>query len=244
MAGPARASTVTRWRARRLSEEARAALDRPPVMDDGTTALRTLVVGLDPLRVLLFGSGPLIGYGVRTRGDAVDGPLAQLLAESTGRGVILENRVRLGLPIEDAVGSLGGAGTATFAAAVWAPRFGEELRNADTERCRSAVRTMLQQFRAESRIPLVLCHLPEPLGLDWRTLLRRPRVAGFNRILTEEAAAVPGVTAVAIGSYRPLDPRSTLAPWHRAFAEHLAPAVTRALQTPEQLAQTAADLPS
>lgn len=239
MAGSARASAVTRWRARRLSEGARAALDRAPVVDDGVPAPRTMVVGLDPLRILLFGSGPLIGYGVRTRQDAVDGQLAQLLADHTGRGVIVESRVRLGLPIADAVDSLGGAGTATFAAAVWAPRFSEELQHADLERCRVSVRTMLHDFRAQSQVPLILCHLPDPLGLDWRTLLRRPRVARFNRILTEEAALVPGVVAVASGLYRPSDAASTLAPWHRGLAERLAPAVLKAIGAPDRVAKAA-----
>ena len=221
-----------RWHARRLSEGARAALDRPPVADDGPGVERTLVVGLDPLRILLFGSGPLIGYGVRARKDAVDGPLAELLADATGRGVIVESRLRLGLPMADAVASLGGAGTTTFAVAVWAPRFGEELRHSDTERCRTSIRAMLQQFRTHSPIPLIVCHLPEPLGHDWRTMLRRPRVARFNRILSEEAASASGVTAVAIGSYRPTDPRSTPAPWHRGVAERLVPAVLRAIGAP------------
>jgi hypothetical protein len=240
MVRPGRASAVTRWHARRLSEGARAALDRPPVADDGPAVLRSLVVGPDPLRVLLFGSGPLIGYGVRTRKDAVDAPLAQLLADSTGRGVIVESRVRLSLPVAEAVRSLGGAGTATFAVAVWAPRFGEELLYSDPERCRSSIETMLRQFRAQSAIPLVICHLPDPLGFDWRTLLRRPRVAGFNRIVTEAASSVPGVTAVAIGTYRPTDAASTPAPWHRALAEHLAPAVLEALRTPPLTAATIA----
>jgi hypothetical protein len=237
MFGSARATAVTRWHARRLSEGVRATLDRPPVMDDGPGVLRTVVVGLDPIRVLLFGSGPLIGYGVRERRHAVDGPLAELLAEATGRGVIVENRARLALPVAEAVHSLGGAGTATFAVAVWAPRFGEELQHSDPARSRRSVQAMLEQFRAESQVPLIVCHLPEPLGFDWRTLLRRPRVAGFNRMLTEEAAAARAVEAVAIGTYRPADAASTRSPWHRGFAEALVPPVLRAVTTARTTSQ-------
>jgi hypothetical protein len=190
-----------------------------------------MVVGLDPLRVLLFGSGPLIGYGVDSRDAAVDGHLARLLAERTGRGVIIESRVRLALPTTEAVVSLGGAGTATFAAAVWAPRFTEELQFSDPERCRSTIRAMLYQFRAISDIPLVVCRLPEPLGHDWRTVLRRPRVVSFNGILTEETKAVVHATSVASGTYRPTDAASTDTSWHRALAEQLAPAVVLAVST-------------
>lgn len=229
MAASAHLSALQRWRARRLSEQARATFDRPPVADDSTGVLRTAVVGRDPIRILAFGSGPLIGYGVRTRKQAVDGHLAELVAESTGRGVIVESRVRLALPMADAVESLGGAGTTTFAVAVWAPRFGEELLFGDVARCRTAIRAMLQRFRSQSPVPLVVCHLPDPHGLDWRTAMRRPRVAGFNRILAEESRAVPEVEDVAIGGYHPADAGSTGSPWHRGVAERLTPAVLRAV---------------
>lgn len=230
MPGTARASITTRWRARRLSETARAALLRAPVADDGPGTLQTSVVGLDPLRVLVFGSGPLIGYGVTTRREAADGVLAELLAERTGRGVVVENRVRLNLPIREAVRSLGWAGTATFGVAVWAPRFGEELQHSNPGSCRSDVRAMLAEFREQSDIPLVLCHLPTPLGLDWRTLLRRPRVAHLNRVLDEEAKKVRHACTVDIGRYRPSEAATTIGPaWQRGVAERILPVVLQVL---------------
>ncbi len=236
-----RTTLTTRWRARRLSNAARAALVRAPVADDGAGVLQTAEVGLDPLRVLLFGSGPLIGYGVRTRREAVDGHLADLMAGSTGRGAVVECRVRLDLPVREAVASLGWAGTTTFGVAVWAPRFGEELQHGRARGSRAAVREMLAAFRAQSAVPLVLCHLPTPLGLDWRTLLRRPRVAVLNRVLTEEAARVPDVVAVPIGAYRPAEVATSLgAAWHRGFAEHLAPAVLASLGVPARSATRSA----
>lgn len=228
-------STFTRRKARNLSDAARAKLNRPPVAGEIPTPLRTAVVGLDPHRILLFGSGPLIGYGVCSRREAIDGPLARFLAERTGRGIIIEARVRLGLPIEEAMTSLGGAGTTTFSAAVWAPRFSDELRYPTPERSRTAIRTMLHQFRAQSRIALVLCELPTPLGTDWRSTMRRPRVAAYNAILAEEAASMRGVTSVALGTYTPTEPASTTAPWHDAQAELLAPAVLHAIRATRQM---------
>lgn len=228
-----RVSFLARRRARRLSDDARAAMLRAPVADDEVGVLQTMEVGLDPLRVLLFGSGPLIGYGVTTRRDAVDGALAEMLSLHSRRGIVVESRVRLNLPITEAMRSLGGAGTVTFGVAVWAPRFGEELQRATADGGRAAFRTMLREFREETSIPLIVCHLPKPLGFDWRTILRRPRVAALNRMLSEEAGAVPGVTAVEINTYRPSDVTSTLGPaWHRRFAERLLPAVLRAAGVP------------
>ncbi|WP_345479764.1 hypothetical protein [Amnibacterium soli] len=227
---PLRASLITRRRAIKLSERARAGLDRPPVKDDGPEVLRSVVVGMDPVRVLLFGSGPFVGYGVTARKDAVDGPLAALLARRTGRGVVVESRVRLGLPTGEAVGSLGGAGTATFHAAVWAPRFGEELQHSNAEHSRTSVRAFLQAFRAESDIPLILCHLPVPLGLDWRTVLRRPRVARYNQVLDEQALAARDVFTADGGSYHPVDPaHAPDASWHRELAIRIAPPVLHAI---------------
>lgn len=198
--------------------------------DDGPEVLRSTVVGSFPLRVLLFGSGPLVGYGVTERRDAVDGALAAILARRTGRGVVVETRVRLGLPMEEAVRSLGGAGTATYQVAVWAPRFGEELQHSKVESSRSSVQAMFDEFCQESDIPLVVCMLPKPLGFEWRTVLRRPRVARFNEVLREQAEAAQHITAVDSGSYYPMDPRHAPgAEWQLELAGRLAPAVLHAI---------------
>lgn len=230
MDGSRNASIVTRWRARRQSEQARARLLRPPVKDDGPEVLRSTVVGSLPMRVLLFGSGPLVGYGVSERRDAVDGALAGILARRSGRGVVVETRVRLGLPMAEAVRSLGGAGTATYQVAVWAPRFGEELQHSYVESSRSAVQALFQEFRAKSDIPLIVCQLPKPLGVEWRTVLRRPRVDRFNDVLREQADAAHDITAVDSGSYYPMDPRRAPgAAWQIELAGRLAPAVLQAI---------------
>lgn len=43
--------------------------------------------GTNPIRMLLLGSGPVVGYGVLTHDLALPGNLARMLASSTGRGV-------------------------------------------------------------------------------------------------------------------------------------------------------------
>lgn len=213
-----------RQMARHLSDAARAKLIHAPLVDSEGIYPRTTVVGIHPVRVLLFGSGPLIGYGVQQRAQAVDGPLAQLIADGLGRGVTVECRAGLRTDTRDAVKSLGGAGTATFRAAVWAPRFGEEL--ARFKRARADFRGMLRQFREQSDIPLVVCELPIPVGSDWRTLLRRPRVVRYNHALAIEAGAIEGVAVVPAGVYEPATVATSLGPdWHRTLAAHIAPAI-------------------
>ena len=50
---------------------------------------RFAIVGSDPLRVLLFGGDYATGPNVRSRKNALDGAIAELLHARTGRGVIV-----------------------------------------------------------------------------------------------------------------------------------------------------------
>ena len=95
------------------------AIGHPPLMDPTRpVGVRTLAVGIDPLRVLVFGGGIAVGYGVRTRDEALDGPLARIIADATGRGVVIENRAVQHVHLPQTARSLGAAGTHTFHAAI------------------------------------------------------------------------------------------------------------------------------
>jgi hypothetical protein len=59
--------------------------------------------GVAPDRVLLFGSGPAMGYGVTTNELALPGQLARELAAQTARGVELEAVVSPEITIQDSV---------------------------------------------------------------------------------------------------------------------------------------------
>lgn len=58
--------------------------------------------GVDPDRVLLFGSGPAMGYGVLSNELALPGHLARQLSAITGRGVDLDVVSDTGVTIENA----------------------------------------------------------------------------------------------------------------------------------------------
>lgn len=47
-------------------------------------------VGEDPVRILMFGGGPFVGYGVRTHDLALPGHLARMLATRLGRSVEID----------------------------------------------------------------------------------------------------------------------------------------------------------
>ena len=86
-------SALLPWRS--LTTRAWAAQPRPA---DGTAAAAS---GPDPDRVLLLGSGPAVGFGVRSLDLALAGHLARALSGLTGRGADVDVLARAGLPVVD-----------------------------------------------------------------------------------------------------------------------------------------------
>lgn len=131
--------------------------DRPPA--EG----RTAIVGEDPLRVLVVGAGTAVGYGVRTRARALDGQLAAAIAARTGRGVVVETRIRRDLRLGDTVELLGAAGAHTFDAVVWSPTIREVVRLQRPGAWVRAVRRILAHLRSTgtAETGVVLLGFPE-----------------------------------------------------------------------------------
>ncbi len=191
------------------------------------------MVGNDPVRILLFGEGITIGYGVDTRAEAIDGALANRIADSTGRGVILENRARPHVRVDETANSLGGAGTHTFAVGVWSPALTETLERLTLKGWRTRLTAMLTQIRADSDIPLVVAQLPRPAGSHPSVIILRPWYARLNRTIAEVASHFPNVSAVDLGAVvvpmRSGDPVLGVADYRRQ-SEPLAEAVLQALR--------------
>ncbi|WP_133765965.1 hypothetical protein [Amnibacterium kyonggiense] len=216
----------------RYCREVLEAAGHAPTAAPGQLPPRTLVVGNDPVRILLFGEGVTVGYGVGSRAEAIDGALAKRIAELTGRGVILENRARPNVRVDEVVESLGGVGTHTFAVGVWSPALTETLERLTLQGWRSRVTAMLQQIRADSDMPLVIAQLPVPSGTHPSVLILRPWYARLNRTIAEVAARFPDVVTVELGTVvvpmRSGDPVLGTADYRRQ-ADPLAEAVRRAL---------------
>ncbi|MGN6407700.1 MAG: hypothetical protein ACTHMH_05090 [Curtobacterium sp.] len=218
----------------RYCREVLEAAGHPPTAAPGQMPPRTLVVGTDPTRILLFGEGVTVGYGVTTRADAIDGALADRMAELTGRGVILENRARPHVRVDETADSLGGAGTHTFAVGVWSPALTETLERLTLRGWRTRLTAMLERIRADSDMPLVLALLPIPAGTHPSVLVLRPWYARLNRTIADVAARFPDVHAVELGAVvvpmRASDPVLGAADYRRQ-AEPLAAAVHHALRS-------------
>ena len=59
--------------------------------------------GADPDRILIYGSGPAVGYGVLSHDLAMPGQLARQVSSATGRGVDLDVIADTALLVEDAI---------------------------------------------------------------------------------------------------------------------------------------------
>lgn len=210
-------------------------LGHPPLMDPVTgIGPRTTAIGLDPLRVLLVGGGLAIGYGVRTRSDAMDGPLVQRLAEATGRGISLENRAVRHVHTSDVVAGLGAAGTHTYHVVVWCPSFAEGLEHLRLRGWRADLHQLVRDLRADRPVPVVLTGMPMPIGRHPAAVLARPWVHRLNHVIAQVAAEYDGVVTTEVEPFEARDLGQPISdPAHfAASAARIAPAVLAALGLP------------
>jgi len=227
-AGPVLTAIRVRIGVRRYAMRVLDSIGHAPLMDPALhVGVRTLAVGLDPIRVLVFGGGLAVGYGVRTRDQAFDGPLVRLIADATGRGVVLENRAVQHIHVQRVAESLGPAGTLTFGVAVWCPSFAEALEHLRLAGWRSELHTMIRELRREQRVPLVLACMPVPAGLHAAAIVAKPWVHRLNRVIKQVADEYDDVVAVDTVPFLPADPGRpvTDAPYFAAVAELIAPVV-------------------
>lgn len=85
--------------ARVLLPRVQSELDQVPRPTD---APQFHVAGPDPDRVLVFGNGPAIGFGVRSQELALPGRLGRRVAQLTGRGIDVDVTARRGTSVEAA----------------------------------------------------------------------------------------------------------------------------------------------
>lgn len=210
MTGPVwlqHAATAVRLRTsiRRYAYRVLDALGHPPVASDPGERefVRTTAFGPAPLRVLVFGAGLAIGYGATTRDAALDGALVRLLADRTGRGVVLENRARQHLRLSEAVESLGAVGTHTWDVAIWCPSFADGLERLRLTSWRNQLHTMIREIRAAEPTPILLTHMAVPAGWHPAAVVARPWVLRINRVIDQVAAEHDAVLAVGVEPFTP-----------------------------------------
>ncbi|GAA2750390.1 GDSL-type esterase/lipase family protein [Amnibacterium kyonggiense] len=215
-------------------------LGHPPLIGPTGAPCRTLAVGPRPVRVLFFGAGLAIGYGVRSREDAVDGPFAQALSGALDRGVVLENRAAKHLPLEQTIASLGAVGTWSYDLAVWFPSFSDGIERLRPGWWRNRLHTMIRELRADGHVPLLLSHMPVPAGLHPAALIARPWVRRLNRVIDQVAAEWDDVRTAATEPFFPAEvgQKITDRAYFHAVSDRLLPAAVGLLLTGRPAAST------
>ncbi|TFC07466.1 hypothetical protein E3O32_02885 [Cryobacterium mannosilyticum] len=194
--------------------------------------------GLDSDRVLLFGSGPLVGWGVLSHDLGIPGALARALTRRTGRGadvdVIADPRMLIG----SAVGALDGARLCRYDAIVVFLGVGDAVFYTATSLWRRAVTDLLARLeRSTSQTTQV--YIVEAAGIRsipifdsvLGTLAER-HAQRLNRITRAVSAPMPRTTLLSIAPDLPerrqyQDYRA--APVYEQWAELLASVLTPAL---------------
>ena len=144
--------------------------------------------GLHPIRVLLVGGEYAIGYGAGTHDQALDGALARLLQTRTGRGVVVENRSRADIRLDQLAASMGPSGARGFDLVVWAPTFADAYRVPGPRRWFDGLGHLLDRVESTSDAKVVLLGIPSLIGSQPLAVLGRSRAATLNRRIAKLAS--------------------------------------------------------
>jgi hypothetical protein len=223
------------WRGRALLREharAAAAASVRPARDE-----RVDLDGPDPIRVLLLGGGGLaVGHGARTRAEAVDGRLAERLAERTGRGVIVDNVADERLRLADQVlSAFIGVGFELEDVVVWCPS-AVELTERPWMPWSLRLRALLDVVPSDRL--LVIRELPVPEGADVASAA--PVVERSNAALRRAVEGRPNTVVVTPPPIRvrPLGEPRLDAAYHEATAERIAEVALEFLEREAALLRT------
>ena len=157
---------------------------------------RIRIEGPEPIRVLLFGGDYAVGHGVATRAAAMDGAIADLLHERTGRGVTVENRSDDTVRLHELPDRLGPAGAADHDLVVWTPTFTEAARYMTLRPWRSSIEAMLVRIRQTSEAGVVLLGIPALQGPQPIAVLARRRSRQIEQVLRAIAERFPRTLVV------------------------------------------------
>ncbi|MBW8871570.1 MAG: GAF domain-containing protein [Leifsonia sp.] len=107
------------------------------------------VAGRLPNRVLLIGSGPVIGWGVGSHDLALPGAIARALAACTGHGVVVDVVPRASVGVRRLRRMLAAADPARYDAIVLSGAVSDALRLAEPQAWKQQLRRLLQDARSD-----------------------------------------------------------------------------------------------
>jgi len=119
----------------------RSGLARPADAPQGFAAGRRNV------RVLLAGSGPVVGWGVASYDLALPGALARVIGSSTGRGAVVDVVAHPSAGVRRLRSLVAAAGPERYEVVVLSATLADSLRLPDPERWGERVRSLLREVR-------------------------------------------------------------------------------------------------
>lgn len=106
------------------------------------------VAGRRSVRVLLVGSGPVVGWGVGSYDLALPGAVARALASSTGRGAVVDVVAHPSAGVRRVRSLVAQAGVARYDAVVLSATLADSLRLPEPEAWGERMRALLREVRA------------------------------------------------------------------------------------------------
>lgn len=197
--------------------------------------------GPDPDRVLLFGSGIAMGYGMQTHDLALAGHLACQVSDLTLRGVQVDVVTGENLTLDNALRNLTVSRLRELDVIVATPGAVEKLLLLRPSKWRARLDFLLDHFALNAPASLRVLFVAVP---EVSKIVRMPRLLGWvadrsarslNTVLEASCAARPYVEFV---PFRPteLSGREGTGRTYRYWASLIAPSVAAALTTHQKVA--------
>lgn len=145
-------------------------------------APRVCVPGVSSVRVLIFGSGVAVGWGVTSQEIALTGALARAVTARSGRGTDVEVVADMRITVRNALSLLRGLDLAAYDIIVLVLGANDAIRQTPLNKWSSRLAAVLTHFgeRASARAQLFVVGIP--------TIRSIPRFASrFGAIATEHA---------------------------------------------------------
>ncbi|HEU0206075.1 MAG TPA: GAF domain-containing protein [Pseudolysinimonas sp.] len=211
--------------------------------------------GPSPFRVLLFGGGPAVGYGVLSHDLALAGHLARGLQRATGFGIDVDVVTQVDLRCREMPALLADVDLERYDMVVLSVGVQDVLDVAPLAEWSAAVERLLDLLCVETQRPRPVCVIAVPETssvLRMEPLLAKladQRCADFNTRLTELCATRPGMIYVPfthVGEAVPCRERALASyrQWAEPMVEIMAPSLElvrdRAVPHREELARQAA----
>lgn len=191
-------------------------------------------VGPDPQKVLLFGGGPVVGYGVDSHDAGLGGHIARQLSAITGRGTALRVIAQPRMLARDTLPTLDATGIESFDAVLLSLGNREALDLVDAERWHRDVRAVIDHVLNHGRhtLELVVLGIPSIENMHGMPQGNRvsQRIEQLNEVTRRLCADRARVRFVAFTAGWPEPERGATKATYSDWAADVVPVLARQLE--------------